>query len=475
MIIDLQKQQKNKKVIGKFKDELGGKIIVKFCALRAKAYAYKLDYDTENKKLKEQRSALSKEKSYLKTMLILYLKMKYYQEHNIDLEVIIIKSTQKKLIIILRREAETIRNDSLQVINELNELRKVSGEIKNTLQILRNESQLLRNNTCSDSLMLRNNPEILRRETETIRNDSLQVRNEAHNLIDEAEEIRISSQVLRRESRALRKLWFTDKDFTKKDMVINSLEDAFDTSHLFVGIVVDNDLDMLLFHDVDKTGNDIDTDDEFIERDRLGIDRDKPDSKKKPDTMKDKHDIEIDKPDIETDEPVTEIDEPGKFKRVECISSNGIIYEIQIFQKYKEVLVKVINERLAIFEDMDFDLPKIFDSFDILKHHSEFNRLCKAARMKNTTKPMIKISKIYALNCISDDICRVFKNCPYFKSININLIRELSINDTVTDYYDAVICEKRIVIQALLKEIILVKRMINVNIDKYFFHAWRAR
>ena len=78
MIIDLQKQQKNKKVIGKFKDELGGKIIVKFCALRAKAYAYKLDDDTENKKLKEQRSALSKEKSYLKTMLILCLKMKYY-------------------------------------------------------------------------------------------------------------------------------------------------------------------------------------------------------------------------------------------------------------------------------------------------------------------------------------------------------------------------------------------------------------
>ena len=43
---------KNKKVIGLFKDELGGKIVTEFCALRAKAYAYKLDDDTEHKKAK---------------------------------------------------------------------------------------------------------------------------------------------------------------------------------------------------------------------------------------------------------------------------------------------------------------------------------------------------------------------------------------------------------------------------------------
>ena len=48
---------KNKKVIGLFKDVLGGKIVTEFCALRAKAYAYKLDDDTENKKLKVQRNA----------------------------------------------------------------------------------------------------------------------------------------------------------------------------------------------------------------------------------------------------------------------------------------------------------------------------------------------------------------------------------------------------------------------------------
>ena len=42
----------NKKVIGKFKDELGVKIMTEFCALSAKAYAYKIDDDTEHKRAK---------------------------------------------------------------------------------------------------------------------------------------------------------------------------------------------------------------------------------------------------------------------------------------------------------------------------------------------------------------------------------------------------------------------------------------
>ena len=42
----------NKKVIGMFKDELGGKIMKEFCALRAKTYAYLMDDDTEKEKTK---------------------------------------------------------------------------------------------------------------------------------------------------------------------------------------------------------------------------------------------------------------------------------------------------------------------------------------------------------------------------------------------------------------------------------------
>ena len=51
---------KNKKVIGMFKDELGGKIMTEFCALRAKAYAYKLDDDTEKKKAKSTKKCIVK-------------------------------------------------------------------------------------------------------------------------------------------------------------------------------------------------------------------------------------------------------------------------------------------------------------------------------------------------------------------------------------------------------------------------------
>ena len=48
---------KNKKVIGLFKEELWGKIVTEFCALRVKAYAYKLDNDAEHKKGKGTKKA----------------------------------------------------------------------------------------------------------------------------------------------------------------------------------------------------------------------------------------------------------------------------------------------------------------------------------------------------------------------------------------------------------------------------------
>ena len=50
----------NKKVIGMFKDELGGKIMKEFCAPRAKTYAYLKDDDSEEKKAKGKKKVHNK-------------------------------------------------------------------------------------------------------------------------------------------------------------------------------------------------------------------------------------------------------------------------------------------------------------------------------------------------------------------------------------------------------------------------------
>ena len=50
----------NKKVIGLFKDELGGKIMIEFVGLSAKTYTYLMDDDSEHKKAKGRKKCVIK-------------------------------------------------------------------------------------------------------------------------------------------------------------------------------------------------------------------------------------------------------------------------------------------------------------------------------------------------------------------------------------------------------------------------------
>ena len=55
-----------KEVIGLFKNELGGKIMKEFCALRTKTYAYLMDDDTEKKKAKGTKKCVNKRRLMFK-------------------------------------------------------------------------------------------------------------------------------------------------------------------------------------------------------------------------------------------------------------------------------------------------------------------------------------------------------------------------------------------------------------------------
>ena len=54
----------NKKKNCFFKDELGGKIMKEFVALRPKTYSYLMDGDSEHKKLKEQKCVMKRETKF---------------------------------------------------------------------------------------------------------------------------------------------------------------------------------------------------------------------------------------------------------------------------------------------------------------------------------------------------------------------------------------------------------------------------
>ena len=63
----------NKKVPGLFKDELGGKIMTDFCAIRAKTYAFAVD---GGKKIKENKKAKGTKKCVIKNELMLFKTIK---------------------------------------------------------------------------------------------------------------------------------------------------------------------------------------------------------------------------------------------------------------------------------------------------------------------------------------------------------------------------------------------------------------
>ena len=88
----------NKKVYGLFKDELGGKIMKEFVALKAKTYIYLMDDDGEEKKAKGTNKCIIKWKLMFENYKDCLLNGEAIKNQNKDLKMIIIKCTEKMLI-----------------------------------------------------------------------------------------------------------------------------------------------------------------------------------------------------------------------------------------------------------------------------------------------------------------------------------------------------------------------------------------
>ena len=88
----------NKKVYGLFKDELGGKIMKEFVALKAKTYIYLMDDDGEEKKAKGTNKCIIKRKLMFENYKDCLLNGEAIKNQNKDLKMIIVKCTEKMLI-----------------------------------------------------------------------------------------------------------------------------------------------------------------------------------------------------------------------------------------------------------------------------------------------------------------------------------------------------------------------------------------
>ena len=77
-LIDHYLKEKNKNMIGLMKDELGGKIMTEFAALRPKTYSYLMNDDSEAKKAKGTKKYAIKKYLHLMIIKTAYLTMKSY-------------------------------------------------------------------------------------------------------------------------------------------------------------------------------------------------------------------------------------------------------------------------------------------------------------------------------------------------------------------------------------------------------------
>ena len=206
---------KNKKVIGKFKDELGGLIMSEVCVLRAKTYTFLHDGFTDNdysmrgiinKKAKGTKKYIIKNRITFNDYVDVLFSDKNIKRsqftfrsdhHNVYTEKI------NKIALSSNDDKRIQSNDKITTYpygyfdnNEIVDIKE--DNTKSAMDILREEAKTLRNNSI-----------ILREEANTIQNNSKIRREEVNNIIKESHAIKENNtksevDILTEEANALR-------------------------------------------------------------------------------------------------------------------------------------------------------------------------------------------------------------------------------------------------------------------------------
>ena len=191
---------KNKKVSGMFKDELGGKIMIEFCALRAKTYAYKLDDDTKHKKAKGTKKSVIKRKfmfenykdSLFNDKIILRSQQRFRSDHHRvyaeEVNKIALSSNDDKRIKTYDKITTCPYGTNVFKICENEMLLKCKFIVKGIDKHDNNNKELI------------DKSQVLRSEAQALRNESLLIRNELHKIKSESQVLRDNSQKIRSEA-----------------------------------------------------------------------------------------------------------------------------------------------------------------------------------------------------------------------------------------------------------------------------------
>ena len=136
-------------------------------------------------------------------------------------------------------------------------------------------------------------------------------------------------------------------------------------------------------------------------------------------------------------------------------------------EKHKEILVKMIRERMRILDIMNTHLQESIEYTDLEDNKRMFYETCNKNRVKIDDKVEGILAQIYSVN-IALKCLRVGLNCKtWTTAISYNRIAKFDSNADVAGHHITQVCCKIGLIEVARKEVRMIQQWIGTNVRKY--------